>query len=72
MKALNIILGSLALGLGGATLICILADQFLSKDMAMVVAAPPIILLGMMSRRIVEKFMGYTLYEALQEGSKDE
>lgn len=71
MKVLNILAGSLVLGFGGSYLICILADSLLGRDVAMFVAVPPAILLGMHSRRLVEKFMGYTLYEAMQGDDKN-
>ena len=72
MKAFNIVVGSLVLALGGAFLISMIAEQLFSRETAMIVVAPPVILLGMMARRLVEKFMGYTLLEALQEGDKNE
>ena len=72
MKALNIVAGSLALALGGSFLIALLAEIFFSREVAMVVVVPPVILLGMSSRRIVERLMGYTLYEALSEENKNE
>ena len=71
MKALNLT----ALALGGAFAIVMgismLADKFLDKSTAMMVVMPIGLLVGLSARRVTEKFLGYTLLEALKEDSND-
>lgn len=71
MKALNLT----ALALGGALVIVMgismLADAFLDKSTAMLVVMPIGLLVGLSARRVTEKFLGYTLLEALKADQND-
>lgn len=70
MKALNLV----ALSLGGALVVVYAASllfDFLLGDSAPIVIAPLALIVGMSARKTTEKFLGYTLEEAMKEG-KDE
>jgi len=71
MKAFNL----MALALGGAMVIILggsmLAESLLGKETAMLVIMPVALLVGFSARRVTEKILGYTLLEALKEGSND-
>ena len=71
MKVFNLI----ALSLGGALLIVmgisVLSEAILGKESAMFVVMPVALIVGFNARRTTEKILGYTLLEALKEGSND-
>ena len=71
MKALNLI----ALSLGGALVLVLgvsmVAELLFGKDLAMFVIVPVALFTGLNARRVTEKFLGYTLLEALKENKDD-
>ena len=71
MKVFNIVVGSLVFAVSVSMGAAIVAEKFLDKNTAMFVVVPVAMILGMNSRRIVEKFLGYTLLEAMKEGSDE-
>jgi len=71
MKTFNIVVGTLAVALLDSLAVSFIAEQFLERNTAMLVVMPLSMALGFSSRRIVEKFFGYTLAEAMKEGSDE-
>lgn len=66
MKAFNIIALSLALALLGSYALCYIGEQALGND-AKLVVFPVVLALGLFSRRIVQRILGYTLEEAMKD-----
>lgn len=72
MKAFNLV----ALAIVGAMTVSfglgMLTSEFLDEQTAMMVTLPACLMLGLSARRITEKILGYTLFQALEEGVKDD
>lgn len=71
MKAFNLIFTALGGALVIVMAVVVAADYFLDKNTAMVVVVPVAMLIGMNARRSAEKYLGYTLLDAMR-GDKDE
>lgn len=67
MKVFNIVFGSIALVILGVHGGCLLSNYLEVPPLAII----PAIALGLYSRRIVEKFFGYTLDQAVKETSDE-
>lgn len=65
MKALNIILGTLGFAFVTVSILCMIADFLLPKDIAAMTVLPLALISAFSARPIVQKIFGYTLYEAL-------
>lgn len=71
MKALNLIL----LAYGGSMLLILslssIVESYLGRENGMMIMMPVGLLVGLSARRVTEKFLGYTLLEALTEKKDD-
>lgn len=60
---------------GGAAVIAmsiaVSSEYFFSREIAMMITIPVALAIGMSARRLAEKFLGYTVLEAMKEGSDD-
>ncbi|HBI00633.1 MAG TPA: hypothetical protein DDY18_03310 [Flavobacterium sp.] len=71
MKALNIILGTMGLGLVMASGLCMIAGYLFPPHIAAPLVLPLALISAMSARPIVQKIFGYTLYEALSGNSEE-
>lgn len=71
MKLFNII----ALAYGGSFLtimaLAMTVESLVGKDQGMFIVVPLGLFIGMSARRTAEKLLGYTVLEAMKEGSDD-
>ena len=71
MKAFNLTFLALGFALLSVFGICYVAEYLFGESAKFVVIVPAL-LIGMNSRKIMEKILGYTLLEALKGDSNDE
>lgn len=71
MKVFNLMVLTYAVAIIGTAVICETSKAFFGPTVGMF-AIVPAFFLGLYSRRLVEKILGYTLIDAMKGGSNDE